>query len=435
MPDIFSSFLKTGITADLSSLEAKRIVLTNFTYALCIFLCVVLGPYYHLFGYTELTWLFFFFGVYYIGSLTISFLGYTTVAKPLLFFGILTHTFFLCLFSGMVQEAKELYIPILIIPFMIYHTTERWLLIVSLAAGLMLVLLIYNAHSFPIYFKNYSDNSYMGVSYTLNIICISCMLLLSFLFTQLTESSESQLQKLNKKLEYSEEELQRMNQLKDQLIRIIAHDVRSPISSTQGVAALLKNNQLEKDDIQFLAEKIFNSAQHTQAMLDDLMTWSNSQLNVSEPVLTSFSLKPFIQKLIDSVHYKAVDKNIKFSVLMSDIQVLSDEHMLEIVLRNLLSNAIKYSFTNGQIEVHAFESNNAIHLEVTDYGVGIPKDKLVYIFEPRVNKSTLGTAHEKGAGVGLLICKNLMELLKISYKVESELNKRTTFTLIIPMSL
>ena len=170
-------------------------------------------------------------------------------------------------------------------------------------------------------------------------------------------------------------------------------------------------------------------------MLDDLMTWSNSQLNVSEPVLTSFDLKPFVQKIIESVHYKAVDKNIKFSVLMSDIQVLSDGHMLEIVLRNLLSNAIKYSFTNGQIEVHAFESNNSIHLEVTDYGVGIPKDKLVYIFEPRVNKSTLGTAHEKGAGVGLLICKNLMELLKISYKVESESNKRTTFTLIIPLSL
>ncbi|MFN8417390.1 MAG: HAMP domain-containing sensor histidine kinase [Cytophagaceae bacterium] len=432
MPDIFSSFLKTGITADLSSLEAKRIVLTNFTFALCIFLCVTLGPYYHLFGYTELTWLFFFFGVYFIGSLTISFLGFNTLAKPLLFFGVLTQTFFLCLFSGMVQEAKELYIPIMIIPFMIYGRNERWLLIVSLAAALLLVLLIYNSHSFPIYFKNYSDNSYLGVSYTLNIICISCMLMLSFLFTQLTESSESQLQKLNKKLAYSEDELQRMNQLKDQLIRIIAHDVRSPISSTQGVAALLKNNQLEKDDIQFLAEKIFNSAQHTQAMLDDLMTWSNSQLNVSEPVLVSVELKPFVQKIMDGVQYKAVDKHIKFSVLMNDLQIMTDSHMLEIILRNLLSNAIKYSFNNGQIEIHAFEDKKMVYLEVTDYGVGIPPDKLEFIFEPRPNKSTLGTAHEKGAGVGLLICKNLMELLRIDYKVQSELKKRTTFTLVIP---
>ncbi|MCU0415667.1 MAG: HAMP domain-containing histidine kinase [Cytophagaceae bacterium] len=428
---IIASFLKMGITANLSSLEAKRIVLTNFTAMLCIIICAALGPYYHLFSYSELTWMFFYFGLYYIGVLTISFLSFTTLAKPLLFFGILVHTFLLSLLSGMVQEAKELYIPILIIPFMIYHKHERWLLVLSIAIALIIVVMVYQHHMFPLFFKKYSDDSYQGISYTLNIICISCMLIQCFLFTQLTEEGEDLLQQVNTKLQQSESELQGMNSLKDQLLRIIAHDVRSPISSTQGVVTLLKNNQLEKEDITFLAEKIFQSAQHTQSMLEDVMTWSNSQLEVIQPQSESFILKEWLQEVVSSLEYKWKEKQLTIIFLLSDISINTDKRLLEIVLRNLLTNAIKYSFVGGEIILHAYSKANHYVLEVTDHGVGMTAEKVRNVFDATPNKSTLGTQHEKGTGVGLLICKNLLDKLNIRYEVESQAKVATTFRLFI----
>jgi len=103
--------------------------------------------------------------------------------------------------------------------------------------------------------------------------------------------------------------------------------------------------------------------------------------------------------------------------------------MLKTVLRNLISNAIKFTDVNGNVAIKSFEKNKKVYLEVVDSGVGMDENSKNNLFKIGLQHSTIGTNGEKGTGLGLILCFELMELNNGKIFVESEKDKGTKFTL------
>ncbi|OYT17748.1 MAG: hypothetical protein B7C24_01095 [Bacteroidetes bacterium 4572_77] len=174
---------------------------------------------------------------------------------------------------------------------------------------------------------------------------------------------------------------------------------------------------------------IDNSGRKAYELLDNLLVWANTQTDGISFEPQKLDLKKTVKKLISLNEYNAVSKNIKLSYSISkEISIYADLNMLNIILRNLISNAIKFTNSNGLIIVNAEQENNKVIISVSDTGVGIKKSRLQKIFDISVKTSTIGTANEKGTGLGLLLCKEFVEKHGGKIWVESEIEKGSKFT-------
>jgi signal transduction histidine kinase len=412
--------------------DLKRSKVTLITSYICIVLCIVFSTLYWYREIFELAFIFAFFLLVYLSALYLIKKERIKIAKPILFFGVLFHTFMLSVFIGKFFDVRALYIPILIIPFLIYNIKENWMVHISVVVSLIVILLVYNVKYLPNFSKSYDIVIYNEIHYTLNILCILCMVVLSYLFQYVTSISENELKNLNEKLTHSEEELIKANQLKDQLIQIIAHDVRSPLASVQGVVELLKNDQLDKKDLELIADQFQKTASYTNSMLEELLEWTNSQSNKFEQHVIEFDIHSLAEKLFKNYQVKAEEKNLSLIYEgPNQMYIKTDPQLLEVIIRNLLTNAIKFSFPNNTIKI-AIEKNpltNYLLLHVIDNGVGIEQNKMKALFDNDMNKIKRGTFNEKGTGVGLLICKNLCNVLDIQILAKSIPLVETRFTL------
>ena len=120
------------------------------------------------------------------------------------------------------------------------------------------------------------------------------------------------------------------------------------------------------------------------------------------------------------------------SLVAPGTSVYVDFNMLHTILRNLLSNAIKFTKPEGRIFLSASELNNLVEITVLDNGVGINEENLYGLFRIDVNQSTRGTANEAGTGLGLILCKEFIELHQGDISVKSEKGKGAAFSFTLP---
>ena len=109
-----------------------------------------------------------------------------------------------------------------------------------------------------------------------------------------------------------------------------------------------------------------------------------------------------------------------------------DVNMLKTILRNLLTNAIKFSYPGGKIDVMTVVNPDDIEISVKDFGVGMSKEKINDLFNIEADKPSRGTADERGTGLGLLICKEFIEMHNGQLHIESKLGKGSSFTVVFP---
>ncbi len=220
-----------------------------------------------------------------------------------------------------------------------------------------------------------------------------------------------------KRIEQSEQELKELNAQKDKFFSIIAHDLRSPFSGLVGLTSLLKENikTLESKEIDFYLELINHSTQHVLKLLEDLLAWARTQTGRTEfnPIrLNSFE---YIQETIQVQLLAANAKSITIkNIATTDLIAFADRNMVLTVLRNIVANAIKYTHRNGTIEIKSysktFHDKPFVVFAVKDNGTGIAKDKMNKLFKIEENFTTPGTEKEKGTGLGLILCKEFVEM-------------------------
>lgn len=215
-----------------------------------------------------------------------------------------------------------------------------------------------------------------------------------------------------KALTKSEQNLRVVNETKDKLFSIIAHDLRSPFNGILGFSNLLLENvgTYDEDRQKKLLDIINSSAKSTLILLDNLLNWAKSQTGQIDFVATKLDLSLIITQVIENATSAANIKEIEIHYDESNhIDVVADQNMLRIILRNLISNAIKFTHTGGQVRISTALDANVIEISVSDNGIGMSKDTIETLFEIGNNASTIGTANEKGSGLGLVLCKEFVE--------------------------
>jgi PAS domain S-box-containing protein len=251
------------------------------------------------------------------------------------------------------------------------------------------------------------------------------------------EQLVERLELVNKQLKESEEGLKDSNASKDKFFSIIAHDLRSPFNSLLNFSEFLLEdiNELSKEDIKSFAEKINESAKSVFGLLENLLQWSRIQSGKVPFQPTSFNISFKTNQIIKLLSNNAEQKGIKIiNKITSNLIVFADEDMIFSVIQNLLSNAIKFTNKDGSITFHSAIKEKGVEISITDTGVGISKDTIEKLFQIDSQVTTTGTNDEKGSGLGLILCKEMIEKNNGSIWVSSKVGEGTTFTFTIPQA-
>jgi len=230
-------------------------------------------------------------------------------------------------------------------------------------------------------------------------------------------------------------ELAQINSTKDKLFSIIAHDLRSPFNPIMSLSEVLDSEieTLEKAEIKKYAADINRLSNRVYTLMENLLDWSRMQSGTIRFRPEKLNLKTKSEEVISHLSENALKKNISLANHVETLNVAADEHMIISILQNLMSNAIKFSYEGGTVDVSSKISGSFIEVCVTDQGVGIPEERIKSLFRPEASSSTIGTNHEKGSGLGLLLCKDFVEKHGGTLRVESEPGKGSVFTFTIPV--
>ncbi|MDR2848369.1 MAG: HAMP domain-containing histidine kinase [Bacteroidales bacterium] len=258
------------------------------------------------------------------------------------------------------------------------------------------------------------------------------------------EADEAELEQLNKKIAEKIATLERVskennafergNLVKDKLLSVISHDLRSPVASLQVYLNLFKANSLPQKDLSDFIGKMLLRVENTTTMLENLLHWSQSQLNGIEPVFTKAAIQDVMENSVNFYHIQAEQKHITIhNASTLSATVTTDVEMLKIILRNLISNALKFTPEQGSITLNAVLQDHDVVVSVKDTGVGISPENQAKLFAD-ANFTTLGTGKEKGTGLGLSLCKDFVEHNRGKLWLESKEGEGTTFYFTVPLA-
>lgn len=235
-----------------------------------------------------------------------------------------------------------------------------------------------------------------------------------------------------KKLKEQKAELEEVNDSKDRLFAIISHDLRSPLTSMQGILFMMKNHLLSQDEVELVVDEMEGSIQKNLNIMEDLLAWAKEQLSGVEMNLKPIGLKNVTDGVVEGQEFVADKKGVKIiQEVPENVTVLADLNALKLVIRNVVSNAIKFTDTGDIIEISISESENTTQLRIKDSGIGIPQEAKDKIFENK-NWTREGTQNEKGTGFGLSLSKDFVERMNGRIWFESKEGEGTTFFIELP---
>lgn len=234
----------------------------------------------------------------------------------------------------------------------------------------------------------------------------------------------------------SEKALKESNATKDKLFSIISHDLRSSIGNLVHFLKFMLDDQqmFDKDEFQQMIASLHESSLTTYEMLENLLVWARSQ---KDDTLAYHPEKINLLQLLDQILHKlenaATQKDISIHTdIPSDLECTADSNMLKIALRNIITNAIKFSPQNRDIYIRAYRKNLEIVIDVQDNGIGMDEEKVQSLFTIHSVHSSSGTAGEKGSGLGLIMCKELIEKQNGRIVVESTPGEGSCFSIRLP---
>ncbi len=253
---------------------------------------------------------------------------------------------------------------------------------------------------------------------------------------ELLFEQNEQIRQAKEELQAAYDNINELNATKDKFFSIIAHDLKSPLGSFRELTKLLYDAHLdftEEEKLEFI-ELMKDSAKNIYSLLENLLEWSRSQRGTIQFEPSTNNLNNIIDENINLAKPTADNKKIKIlNQIDSTIFLNIDKNMITTVIRNLLSNAIKFTPENGIIKINAKKYEDKIEVSVIDNGIGMCQDTISKLFRIDVNVTTLGTLKEKGTGLGLILCKEFVELHKGKIWVESEVNVGSTFKFTLPI--
>ena len=245
----------------------------------------------------------------------------------------------------------------------------------------------------------------------------------------------NELSNLQRKVMKQKVELEYLNELKNQFLGIAAHDLRNPLGN------ILNLTEFLQDDVQDFTEDQAEFIGHIKDLSSYMLNLVNELLDYSaiEAGNITLNLEPTdcIDLIKKSLQYNkgiAEKKDINISFIRKDTNVIIPLDIIKIeqVINNLLTNAIKYSHKGSNVSIELHENKESIILTVKDEGLGVAEEELDLLFKPFQKTGTKSTDGEKSMGLGLYIVKRIIDAHNGSIRVESAVNKGSTFYVELP---
>lgn len=258
-------------------------------------------------------------------------------------------------------------------------------------------------------------------------------LVLAIIVIFLIQRSSKKRKVLNSILADNERELHQTNQTKDKLFSIVGHDLRGPIISLKGLLDVSLNEEDGESQFRRFGPKLQKDLEHIHFTLDNLLNWGQTQMKGSRKEPVKLKAKKEIDELSQLFNENLNIKNITLiNEIPENLCIEMDLNHFKIVFRNLINNAIKFTHEGGKITLEGVMINDKTVIRVRDNGVGISEDNVNKIWDYKEHLSTFGTNAEKGTGLGLMLCKEMVEKNEGTIMVESAKDIGTTFHLTLP---
>ncbi len=307
-----------------------------------------------------------------------------------------------------------------------------WMLI-NIIAVLILLWLEYTNHRFIQI--TYESRSLRFTDIAFSYTCCLGVIYITTTYIKFNYFRERMLAK--KRAEINEQQrvqLEKIDEQKNKLFSIIGHDIRGPLSMIRGYLNLMDEQTiLSEAEARDLRQQLAESVDGTIEMLEHLLEWSRLpylQQSILEPV----NISATIDRVLLLLEKQADKKQIRIERNQIDPSktISGNPKIMELVLRNVIQNAIKFTKANGSIRIDAYETPEYFVVSIKDNGIGMSDQQLENLFTFKA-KTTYGTNREKGTGMGLMLCKELLTSIHGSITAESKVGEGSTFHLRFPL--
>lgn len=255
--------------------------------------------------------------------------------------------------------------------------------------------------------------------------------------TQLIQKEKKEIESQKEIIEEQAKNLELSNKAKDKFFSIIAHDLRNPFQAMIGYSEYLYSS-IEEVDEQELKESlgiIKDSSQTLLRLTENLLKWANLQTGNIKPEFSRFPINDIVNKNKMLFQQAAKQKEILLDVkIESEIILFADYNMIDTIIRNLISNAVKFTRKGGSVTLDATVSGKECEILISDTGIGMSKQMLHEVLSLGKNTSRKGTNEEKGSGLGLILCQEMIGLNNGTLAITSEENIGTRFVIKFPLS-
>jgi PAS domain S-box-containing protein len=226
----------------------------------------------------------------------------------------------------------------------------------------------------------------------------------------------------------------KMDELKDEFISLVSHEFRSPLTVVIGAinTALMEAPRLTRREMYQLLEDASLEAQSLASLLDNLLELSRARANRLMLHVEPVSLRRLVKNAVDKVRQQSTGHRFVVELPRGSLSLAADPLRLQHILYNLLENAAKYSPDGGDIRIFARREGKCMVVGVSDCGIGLSPEDKARLFEPFQRVGDRKNSRVKGVGLGLLVCRRLVEAHGGRIWVESELGKGSTFLFTFP---
>ncbi|MDX2414949.1 MAG: tetratricopeptide repeat-containing sensor histidine kinase [Bacteroidales bacterium] len=244
------------------------------------------------------------------------------------------------------------------------------------------------------------------------------------------------LQTINEELVKNNLNLEKENRVLDTLISIFAHDLINPFQAILGFSQLMLNDheRLEEENFLEYSGILSDTSFQLNQLLVNLNSMAIVQDNAIQPEKESFRILPVVLRICSLFRSATLNKEIKLNTdKLNDVEIRINLNIFEAVLRNIISNAIKFSNLKSEIELSCITEKGKAILKVTDHGIGMPESIRTKLLAKGYPESRTGTSNERGSGIGMAICIELMEMTEGKLDIISKENKGSTIELTLPV--
>lgn len=261
---------------------------------------------------------------------------------------------------------------------------------------------------------------------------LAALISLYYLFkVKIRQKANLQLKIQNTQIESQKNELEQLSQVKDQLLAVISHDLRSPLWAIQAVLDTLNEPDLSPLEQKHWLELLHQQTAKTSVMLENLLYWARIQMNSYQPVNEEFKLQPIVEDLSESIQFIFAEKEVRIKNEISpSFTLYSDPGMIRMALRNIIANAVKFSHAGQEVEVHAQQEKNGCTIQIVDYGIGMNEEQLHKALNGQLSR--FGTKGEVGSGMGLSLVRQFIENQGGKLIGQAQVNQGCVFTITLP---